>query len=215
MWKLISYIIDIFTSDNDNQNNNPTDNQNGDNPSNYLGIINTITNKSNNCSFTCKECFRAPTLFQNESVFILEQNCKTCINDYYLLFGINDCYNSSIKKLGYYLSSNDSMYHKCDIQCKTGEDNIISNKSFCTLCNYDQGYFPAENKLSSKCYNQSTIDKNYYLNESKDSYEWMLCYPSCDTCFGYGNTYFHNCSFVKKNIISLIVQQIALLKNML
>ena len=44
--------------------------------------------------------------------------------------GTKDCYNDSIVEEGYYLSSNDSLYHKCNIQRKT-----CLEKNMCIKCN--------------------------------------------------------------------------------
>ena len=92
----------------------------GDNdPSNAEIITNSnIINSTNNCILTCKNCNGPPIIYTIEDKQIIMQNCKECIDGYNLLFETNDCYNSSIKEYGFYLSSNDSMYHGCDIQCK-------------------------------------------------------------------------------------------------
>ena len=189
----------LFSHDEDN------DDSQDDDPINYVAISDSIINSINKCCFTCEICDEPPEIHTNESGITIKQNCVKCIAGYNLLFETKDCYDNSIKEFGFYLSSNDLMYHKCDIQCKTCEDNIVSNEPNCTSCNYKKGYFPAENKLSSKCYNQSSIDKNYYLKEFSGfnneiiNKEWMLCYSSCDTCLGYGNSSFHNCSSCKED----------------
>ena len=177
-----------------------SNNQNiNNNPSTSLAITdNSLINSKNHCCITCESCTGPPKIYEIENERIIEQNCEKCIQGYNFLFGTNDCYNSSIKEYGFYLSSNDSMYHECDIQCKTCEDNIESNEPNCTLCNDEQGYFPAQNKSSSKCYNRSTIDENYYLSESQNKI-WMICYESCGSCYGYGNSSYHNCSSCKKD----------------
>ena len=158
-----------------------------------MGIISGRENDKNDCYKTCQTCSKSPS--KDKYGNIKSQNCKECKNKYNFLAGTNDCYDSSIKKNGYYLSSKDSKYHKCDIQCKTCEDNPPSNEPYCTSCNYEHGYFQAENEPSSKCYNQKTIKKNYYLKDLQDikDKKWMLCHSSCSTCFGNGNSSFHNC----------------------
>ena len=151
----------------------------GDNdPSNAETITNSnIINSTNNCILTCKNCNGPPMIYTIEDKQIIMQNCKECIDGYNLLFETNDCYNSSIKEYGFYLSSNDSMYHECDIQCKTCEENFESEEPNCLLCNDEEGYFPAENKPSSLCYNESTIRENYYLDESSNK-KWVLYYST-------------------------------------
>ena len=130
-------VIDLIFGDNDENKNDylydNTDNlQDDNNPSNIINIIDNFIDSSNDCFFFCKECFGRPTLIENENGYTINQSCKICKNSYYLLFDTKNCYNDSIKELGYYLSSNDSMYHKCDIQCKTCEDNIILSEPNCT-----------------------------------------------------------------------------------
>ena len=110
---------------NKNTNNNNKSDEPVSNPSNNDDILSSIKNSSNNnCCITCKTCKISPTISENENGIFIEQNCETCIEGYNLLFNTNNCYNSSIKEIGYYLSSNDSKYHKCDIQCNTCEDSL-------------------------------------------------------------------------------------------
>ena len=148
------------------------------NPSNGAIITDSnIINSTNNCFLTCKNCYEPPIIYTFEDKQIIIQNCQECIDGYNLLFESNNCYNSSIKEYGFYLSSSDSMYHECDIQCKICEENFESEEPNCLLCNDEEGYFPAENKPSSLCYNESTIGENYYLDESSNK-KWMQYYST-------------------------------------
>ena len=157
----------------------------------------------NMCYFTCKNCSEGPEI--NETGNIITQNCIKCIEGYNLLFDTRNCYNDSILEDGYYLSSNDSMYHKCDIQCKTCKDSNISNEPHCLTCNNEKGYYLAKNKPSYNCYNNFTIGNYYFLEEYYDTSKmitykkWKLCYRTCLSCSGLGNDTFHNCDSCKPN----------------
>ena len=180
-------------------NNNKGNNQ--DTTTDTKSILDPLTDSSNKCCLTCESCDNPPFLEENGK--IINQNCKTCIKGYNLLFATKDCYNSSILKEGYYLSSNDSMYHKCDIQCKTCKENSQLNKSICISCNYNKGFYTAEKKSPSNCYNRTTIDANYYLNKDITNKKWALCYTSCGSCDSAGNNSIHNCKSCKKNYYPL------------
>jgi len=90
------------------------------------------------CYWTCSQCLGKET---NNEVKLVSQNCIECIDNYHLMYNSKDCYNDSILEEGYYLS-NDSQYHKCDIQCKLCTEE--SDK--CIICNYEEGYYISENK---------------------------------------------------------------------
>ena len=145
--------------------------------------------------YACSICEDVPLL--NEAGNIISQNCLECIDNYHLKFETKDCYNDSIIDEGYYLSSNDSMYHKCDIQCKT-----CSEKNNCTLCNNDEGYYPIYNKSSSYCYNNETINKGYFLDEISIPINWKNCYKYCEACNNLGNSTNMNCISCKKDLIN-------------
>ena len=180
-------------------NNNNGNNQ--DTTTDTKSILDPLTDSSNKCCLTCESCDNPPFLEENGK--IINQNCKTCIKGYNLLFATKDCYNSSILKEGYYLSSKDSMYHKCDIQCKTCEYDSVLNKPICISCNYNKGFYTAEKKSTSNCYNRTTIDTNYYLNKDITNNKWALCYTSCGSCDSAGNNSIHNCKSCKKNYYPL------------
>ena len=151
------------------------------------------------CYETCKTC---SNYYINDSM-----NCISCIEGYFKLKETNNCYNDSILAQGYYFSLNDSLYHKCNIQCKTCIYNNISDESICLSCNNENGYYIAENKPVYNCYNKYTIGSHYFLKNIYDPinginiYKWSLCYSKCETCSSYGNNTFHNCDTCIDNML--------------
>ena len=164
----------------------------------------TSLNTFKTCYYTCKNCYEGPEINEIENI-IINHNCIECIEGYNLKFETKNCYNDSILEKGYYLSSYDSMYHQCDIQCQTCSENITSNKSYCLSCNNELGYYSAENKSLSLCYNNITIDNHYFLEKYYDTNgfiintKWTLCYSTCASCSAKGNSTFHNCNSCIQN----------------
>ena len=103
----------------------------------------------NKCYHTCLSCEDSPII--NEAGDTIKQNCLECKKDYHKMEGTNNCYNDSIIEKGYYLSSNDSKYYRCDIECKT-----CTNNNICIECNLESGY--ERDKDGIKCKKKS-IDK--------------------------------------------------------
>jgi uncharacterized membrane protein len=77
------------------------------------------------------------------------------------------------------------------------------NIPFCLTCNNEQGYYFAENKSSTLCFNNVTIENYYFLGLYYDSNgnivnkKWTLCYSTCASCSYSGNNSFHNCNTCK------------------
>ena len=152
------------------------------------------------CHDNCLSCYGQALYDENNE--LISQNCIKCINNYNFIFNTKDCYNNSIIESSYFLNNNDSMYHKCDIQCKICEQE----KTKCLVCNTEQGYYIAENKSNFHCYNNTNIGNGYILLNNLDSEtkkisdkKWVKCYPSCSSCFDYGNYTNHNCIFCSIN----------------
>ena len=149
------------------------------------------------CHENCLNCTQKPQY--DEYNELISQNCITCIEGYNLIYQTSNCVNESYLDKGYYLSDDDLMYHKCDIQCKTCEKYSNEYDPKCLSCNVENGYFPSDSKPSSHCYNKTTIDKGYslYQNYDKDTgimiKKWILCYSTCQTCFAMGNEVENNC----------------------
>ena len=148
------------------------------------------------CHENCETCTGRPSY--NEYNELISQNCITCFEDLKFIFETSNCANDSILENGYYLDDNDSKYHKCDIQCKTCDKYSTENDPKCFSCNMDQGYFPADLKPVSNCYNKTTIDPEYVFYQSSGENfpkirKWTICYSTCKSCFSMGNENEHNC----------------------
>ena len=168
---------------------------------NMLNSENSDLNSNKNCYPACSICYDFPVF--DEKGNIIKQNCIDCIKGYNFIYETNNCVNDSILDQGYFFSSNDSMYYKCNIQCKTCSENRILNIPFCLTCNNEQGYYFAENKSSTLCFNNVTIENYYFLGLYYDSNgnivnkKWTLCYSTCASCSYSGNNSFHNCNTCK------------------
>jgi hypothetical protein len=114
------------------------------------------------CYDSCLTC--SDSLNINNITLEENHNCLSCLPEYNFKYQTQNCYNETLIEQGYYLSSNDTMYHKCDIQCKTCYNHSASYEQNCLLCNNDENYYKAENKTISNCYNNETINNNYCLD---------------------------------------------------
>ena len=140
-----------------------------------------IDNFWQNCHINCKTCDipSSKNLDTGEEI----QNCLSCINGYNFIFDSSNCANNSIINSSYYLSKNDNKYHKCSIQCNLCDDESSLDNHHCLSCNENSGYYLAEKKLNTNCYNSETIDNGYILYNKI----WMKCYDTCQTCTNIGN----------------------------
>ena len=130
------------------------------------------TNLLKKCHFSCKTCLGEP--IENDDLSQENLNCDICQNNYYKIINTNNCHNSSVIDLGYNLKNN--FWEKCDLLCSRC---IILNDEFICIHCIENYYLK---KGTSQCYNNSTIDKGYYLNPSTKLYE--PCNKACETCNG-------------------------------
>ena len=150
------------------------------------------------CHQNCEECSEKPTY--NEYRELISQNCLLCYGDMNFIYETSDCGDDSLLENGYFFDDDDSMYHKCNIQCKSCEKNSTEDDPKCLSCNVDGGYYPAFFKPESRCYNKFTIDPEYVLvqiidQETGKKYKkWTICYQTCRTCLGPGNENENNCA---------------------
>ena len=158
--------------------------------------INSWKIKKHICYYTCMICDEGP-MINNETGNIISHNCKQCLEGYNFLFKTKDCYNNSITEYGYYLSSNDSNYHKCGNQCQT-----CINETICIKCNIKNNYYFIYNEELNNCYNNETIKEGYYLDKKEDPYKWKKCYEKCETCTTEGNSTNMNCLSCNSNLIN-------------
>ena len=135
------------------------------------------------CHENCDTCSSGPTEDSH--------NCLTCYEGYNFVYQTNNCENETFEEKGYYLDDNDNFYKKCDISCKTCDKYSNEENPRCKLCNNDGGYYLAEEKDSSKCFNKTMIEEEYVLSERTDengnNYKiWGFCFKTCITCWKYG-----------------------------
>ena len=135
--------------------------------------------KSNNtfmkCYETCSECFKAGT--------DLENNCKSCKSSYYKIEGTNNCVHDC--PFGYGLI-NDEIYKKCTLStCKCCNNDLGK----CTEC---KDNFYLKDEYDGVCYDQTSIEENYYLDKSEKKYK-KCAEDVCKTCFGPTNTECYSC----------------------
>ena len=88
-------------------------------------------------------------------------NCLECIDDYYFIYGTNNCYNKSI--IGFYIKDNE--LYPCEENCetcsdsKTNIDGIISNN--CLTCDKTKNLYLLPDL--NNCEHESLKEKGYYL----------------------------------------------------
>ena len=149
------------------------------------------------CHENCESCIIKPEYDSKNK--LISQNCLSCYGDLHFIYGTSDCSNESIIENGYYLDDSDLMYHKCDIQCKKCDKYSTALEPKCIKCNIDLGYYPADKKPLTNCYNKTTIDKEYILSSMENTTtgeitrKWTICYKTCKTCINYGDDYEHKC----------------------
>ena len=138
--------------------------------------------KSNNiyyhCYINCKKCNNSFDSINNE------MNCITCIENYYFIYGTNNCYDIDyIENNNYYLST-DNQFHKCYHSCKKCSTEGFDEKhQNCDECISDY-YFEFETK---NCYNMIYIEQGYYLDRdilNEELSKFKKCHQNCKTCKG-------------------------------
>ena len=166
---------------------------------------NYYKNKTNNifykCYKTCSSCNNSIQI--NMETNEKNHNCIECIPDYYFLYETNNCYNESILEQGYYFLKNDSMYHKCDIQCETCFNSYEINNTNCIKCNMQDGYYNSIDEISSNCYNNESIKQGHYLNTDISPFIWEKCHERCEKCTEGSNITNMNCLSCKSNLINI------------
>jgi len=117
-----------------------------------------------NCDISCQTC-------ENSASYC--SNCNTSQGYFPLFDNINKCLNSTPE--GYFFSSTNKKYEKCDISCKTCE----TSSNNCILCNTINNYYPLENERNT-CKNSAP--SGYYFNIDLNIFKF--CDTSCLTCEG-------------------------------
>jgi len=126
-------------------------------PNNYY------KNESDNIYYKCHDnCQSCDGLY---NIITNDMHCIFCVNDSYFIYNDNhnNCYyqNDFLISQNYYLSSNDSKFHKCYYSCLTFK-NYEPNETehYCINCNI--GYYFLEN--TTNCYDINITKNGYYLD---------------------------------------------------
>ena len=138
--------------------------------------------KNNNiyyhCYINCKKCDNSFDSINNE------MNCISCIDNYYFVYGTNNCYGIDyIENNNYYLST-DNQFHRCYHSCKKCSTEGLDEKNQnCDECISDY-YFEFETK---NCFDITYTQQGYYLdrdalNEKLSTFK--KCHQNCKTCKG-------------------------------
>ena len=149
------------------------------------------------CHENCDTCTGRPT-YDETNTIVINQNCRDCYEGFKFIYQTSNCADNSYLEKGYYFDDIIQKYRECDISCISCEKYSTENEPKCIKCNNDQGYYKAENKPDSRCYNRSTIDEEYVLSirydEDGNMYKkWALCYETCLSCTKYGTEEDHAC----------------------
>ena len=151
-------------------------------------FINSTEDKTiDKCHDNCKTCNQTGT---NEN-----NNCETCPDENTKYFDLGNCVNKCNN--GYFID-NSIIKCKCstNITCKYCS---VESKAYnlCESCNTDLGYYPKKDELGTyiNCYNSTTIDNGYYLNNETQQYE--SCHSNCLECSGHGSDINNNCTICK------------------
>ena len=145
------------------------------------------------CYETCIYCLRAGT----EE----DHGCSTCISKHLLIYNTSNCVTEEYAyDHGYYYNSTYGQYYRCDRACINCKKGPINGNTNCEKCNYEENYYPIEEKTNRLCYNNETIGEGYYLNVFSEPYKWSPCYENCATCQFLGNKNKMNCLSCKKSL---------------
>ena len=211
--KVITY-NDMFKNTNENLKICIDDNK-------FYNYNNSFSHLNIDCNYNCfyehkyievkKECIDNCA---NDEQYNLEYN-NICYdecpngtfksNDYLCeKYYIYDDFNFENIPEGYYLKIDFlKILDKCDNKCKkcTKESQKLN---LCIECNIPYNYYPKSNNNINnnefiECYNNETIEDNYFLDIINNIY--IPCYSTCKTCNNYGNSNNHGCTSCIVNYI--------------
>ena len=134
-------------------------------PSNFTGRIghfkfSVIKKEEFKCHPNCYSCDKN---MESED----EQNCITCIDDYYFVENSKKCFKDPI---GYYLNEN-KIYSSCHHQCEYCEGKEL-NESYmnCISCREKNYLFYPKNKNCLNCPKYVNFEQTECINEIPDGY---------------------------------------------
>ena len=142
------------------------------------------------CYRTCLTC----DYYGNDN----DHGCSKCISRHSFIYNTKNCITQEEAEItGYYFNRTYNQYVKCDISC----NNCKTISTNCEDCNYNEGYYPIEDKSNRICYNNKTIEEGYFLNIFDNGLpKWKSCYENCATCEYRGTKYRMNCYSCRTNL---------------
>ena len=154
-------------------------------PLNYTGRygrfnFNIKYNYNLNCYKNCYSCYK-----NGESEY--EQNCLSCINDYFFIENTQNCFKEPI---GYYLNEN-QIYSSCYPLCEYCESKAINETYMNCLSFREKDFkFYSKNKNCLKCQKYVNYDQTECINEIPAGYYLSnisfgiieKCHELCSKC---------------------------------
>ena len=149
------------------------------------------------CHENCGSCSERPT-YDETHTNIISENCLTCYDGFNFIYQTSNCADETYLEKGYYFDDNDNYYKPCDITCRSCQKYSTSSNPKCLKCNEEKGYFNVEQRSTSLCYNEYTIDGEYVLStrfdENGNMYKiWGFCYETCFQCLYLGTEEDNGC----------------------
>ena len=156
--------------------------------------------------FTIGKCFDNCMTCKIFGTGIDNQQCDTCIPDYYFVEGTKNCLEDSPE--GYYLDEEEEIHKKCYESCKTCTNKKEKNTHNCITCNEGYTLFKNKNCLNCKSINKyinydqteciDEIPDGYYVNDTELN-TLDKCHPNCLTCKSKGTDYDMKCTSCDKD----------------
>ena len=136
----------------------------------YLNTGNSIYYK---CSENCEKCYD-------------DNTCYKCIANYGLIVKEENenviCEKLENLENGYYLDENDSIYYKCNENCKK-----CINDKICSECNDNYELVGNQGNSEIICKLSEDLNVGYYINESNSIY--YKCSENCEKCYNDNTCY--------------------------
>ena len=127
--------------------------------------LNNSDNIYYHCHPNCKGCSSSYDSLTED------MHCLSCINNYYFIYGKNNCYNIDLlKENKYYFNFSDNRFHKCYYTCSkciNFEPNEANH--YCIEC--ADNYYKLENgSYSNNCYNNKikSFNSDITINDFKN-----------------------------------------------
>jgi hypothetical protein len=151
----------------------------GELPDYYLDNYTSLFNKCFERCLTCKVGADSNN-----------QNCSTCINNYFALEDKqSQCYLNTEVVSGYFFDTDINMFKRCFSSCGTCKGLGTIGQNLCLTC--QTNYYPLEND-ASMCFPSSTTPTSYYFDSANNVFK--QCYKTCGKCNGAGDILNPNCT---------------------